>query len=216
MKDPPYLSILYGFSRAVVIIQVLWRFPFLSPLKYPLLLAAGMRPHSDIRNHSRQQLERRIRRKGIVQHLDFFEQIIPEDREPPKDPKEMRHLEQVAGQLLVAGYELPSMWLYYTIFHLLKAPRTLETLTKEIRGAFKSYDDITPGAAANLSYLTACVKESLRAMPNILTGMPVVSPGAMVDGTFIPKGVGHPRPTLQLSDFCLNPLTRANLGYLSI
>ncbi|KAI0382376.1 cytochrome P450 [Hypomontagnella monticulosa] len=189
MKEPPYLSLLNAFNKAIVVIQTSWRFPLLSPLKYIFLALTAMKSHSHIRDHSRQQLERRIRRRGAVEHLDFFEQIIPEDHEPPKDRREMRHLEQVAGQLLVAGYEPPSMWLYYSLYYLLKEPKALTTSTKEIRGAFESYDDITPGAAAELQYLTAHLKESLRMMPGLLTGMPVVSPGAMVDGTFIPKGV---------------------------
>ncbi|RYP49936.1 hypothetical protein DL768_004472 [Monosporascus sp. mg162] len=162
------------------------------PLKYLFLLSTAMKAHSHIRDHSRQQLEQRIRRKGAVEYLDFFEQLIPEDREPPKDPKEMRRLEQVAGQLLVAGYEPPAMWFYFTIYHLLKEPVILETLRREIRGAFKSYSDITSGAAVSLPYLTACLKESLRVMPNVLTGMPVVSPGAVADGAFIPKGSAPP------------------------
>ncbi|RYP78714.1 hypothetical protein DL771_000381 [Monosporascus sp. 5C6A] len=184
-----YLSLLSGFNRAIVVIQMSWRFPLLSTLKYLFLLFTAMRPHTHIKDHSCQQLEQHIRRKGAVEHLDSFEQLIPEDREPPKDRKGMRHLEQVAGQLLVAGYEPPAMWFYFTIYHLLKEPVILETLTKEIRGAFKSYSDITSGAAASLPYPTACLKESLRMMPNVLTRMPVVSPGAVVDRTFIPKGV---------------------------
>lgn len=191
MKEPPYLSLLSGFNKAIVIIQASWRFPLLSPLKYLFLLFTALKPHSRIRDHSRQQLELRIRRKGAVEHLDFFEQIIPESHEPPEDRTEMRHLEQVAGQLLVAGYEPPAMWFYSTIYHLVKNPVTLETLTKEIRAAFKSYDHIAPATATDLSYLTACLKESLRMVPVILTGMPVVSPGASVDGNFIPRGVSH-------------------------
>ncbi|KAH9985272.1 cytochrome P450 [Xylariaceae sp. FL0662B] len=189
MTDPPYTFLLQSFNRTIVVIQMSWRFPLLSPLKYLSLLFSSMKPHSQIRDHSRQQLEQRIRRKGAVEHLDFFEQIIPEDRKPPNDRKEMRHLEQVAGQLLAAGYEPPAMWLYFTLYYLLKNPDNLEILAEEIRGAFISYGDITPGAAAALPYLTACLKESLRVMPSVLTGMPVISPGAMVDGTFIPKGV---------------------------
>ncbi|KAK5992617.1 Cytochrome P450 monooxygenase TwmD [Cladobotryum mycophilum] len=187
MKEPPYLTLLSGFNKAVVVIQTSWRFPLLSPLKYLFLIAAMK--HSHIRAHSRMQLEHRIRRKGAVEHLDFFEQLIPEDREPPKDPKEMRHLEQVAGQLLIAGYEPPVMWFYFTIYHLLKNPNSLRTLVDEIRGTFQSYNDITSDTAATLPYLTACLRESLRTMPNVLTGMPVVSPGAVVDGIYIPKGV---------------------------
>ncbi|KAK7757681.1 hypothetical protein SLS62_000058 [Diatrype stigma] len=173
VTEPPYLSLLANFNRAVVVIQMSWRFPLLSPLKYLYLLFTAVKPHSHIRDHSRQQLERRIRRKGAVEHLDFFEQIIPEDREPPKERREMRHLEQVAGQLLLAGYEPPSMWFYFAIYHLLKNPSALDTLSNEIRDTFKSYDDITSGRAAALPYLTACLKESLRLTPGLLTGMPV-------------------------------------------
>ncbi|KAI0106404.1 cytochrome P450 [Nemania sp. FL0031] len=189
MQDPPYLTLLAGFSKALIVIQTSWRFPLLSPLKYIFLMFTAMRPHSHIRDHSRYQLETRIRRKGTVDHLDFIDQIIPDDHEPPQDRQEMRHLEQVAGQLLVAGFEPPAMWLYYSIYCLLREPVALKILGEEIRSSFPSYESITASTAAKLPYLTACLKESIRMMPGILTGMPVVSPGAMVDGTYIPKGV---------------------------
>ena len=191
VKEPPYLSLLSGFSKAIVVIQMSWRFPLLSPLKYIFLLFTTMRPHSHIRGHSREQLERRIRRKGAVEHLDFFEQIVPKNREPPQDRNEMRHLEQVAGQLLVAGYEPPALWLYFSIYYLIKNPNTQQILAKEIRDSFQLYSDITSETAAPLPYLAAFLKETLRLMPGVLTGMPVVSPGAMVDGKFIAKGVGN-------------------------
>jgi hypothetical protein len=122
-------------------IQISWRFPLLMPLTYAFLFRA-MRPHSHIREHSRKRLEQRIRRKGSAMHLDFFEQIIREDREPPKDRKELRHLEQVAGQLLVAGYEAPELWFYATSYYLVKNPSVQRTLAEEIRGAFESHDAI--------------------------------------------------------------------------
>lgn len=198
MQEPPYLSLLYAFNKAVVIIQQSWRFPLLAPLKYIFLMCTATRGHSDIRRHSREQLERRIRRQGAVEHLDFIEQLIPENREPPTDRGEMRHLEQVAGQLLAAGYEPPSLWLYFTMYYLLVNPEALRIVTGEIRGAFGRYEEIAPAAAAELPYLTACLKESLRLMPTLPTGMPVVSPGAVVDGTYIPKGVRFP-PSTHLS-----------------
>lgn len=190
VKDPPYLSLM-RLNRALVVIQVSWRFPLISPLKYIYLLSIMM-GHSHVREHSRQQLERRIRHQGAVEHLDFIEQLIPTNREPPKG-KELRHLEQVAGQLLLAGYEPPSLWFYFTVYHLVQTQSALAVLTQEIRNSFKSYDAITASSAANLPYLTACLKESLRFTPPLLTGMPVISPGATVDGTYVPKGVRHPR-----------------------
>jgi cytochrome P450 len=189
MKYPSYLSLLSDFNVAVVIIQLCWRFPLLTPLKYLFLFLTSSKSHAAIRKHSRFQLEQRIKRQGAVEHLDFFAHIVPEDRELPKDRRDMRHLEQVAGQLLLASYEAPSLWLYFTFYHLLQSPGVLDTLKHEIRGAFKSYGDITPAAAASLPYLTACLKESLRLVPTLITGQPVVSPGASVDGVFIPSGV---------------------------
>ncbi|KAI0410783.1 cytochrome P450 [Xylaria grammica] len=189
MKEPPYLSILSGSNIAIVIIQMSWRFPLLSPLKFLFLYLAGLRSHSDIRNHSRQLLEQRIRRSDAVEHVDFFAQLVPQNHQPPSDRREMRHLEQIAGQLLVAGYEPPALWFYFTIYHLLQSPDQLDVLSAEIRAAFRTYGDITPATSAQLPFLTACLKESLRLMPGTLTGMPVVSPGAMVDGHIIPKGV---------------------------
>ncbi|KAK6860830.1 hypothetical protein PG995_004466 [Apiospora arundinis] len=188
MKTPPYLDILAGFNKALVVIQMSWRFPLLSFLKYPFLFTV-MRPHSHIRDHSREQLESRIRRKSSPPHLDFFEQMVTENHKLPKDRDERRHLEQVAGQLLIAGYEPPANWLYFTVHHLLMSPGNLGTLTREIRDAFGSYGEISPSSAARLPYLTACLQEALRTMPNVLTGMPVVSPGATVDGNWIPQGV---------------------------
>ncbi|KAJ8118830.1 hypothetical protein ONZ43_g3915 [Nemania bipapillata] len=189
--NPPYLDLIYGFNMFMTVTQVSWRFPLLSPLKYLTILSAIFRPHGDIRKHSRARLEQRIRQKGAVEHLDFFEQIIPENREPPSDPKEMRHLEQVAAQLLVAGYEPPSVWLYGTLYHLLNEKDTLRTLTNEIRGSFKAYKDITSDTVIPLPYLTACLKEGLRILPNTASshGMPCISPGTTVDGNYVPRGV---------------------------
>jgi hypothetical protein len=129
---------LQGFNKAVDIIQVSWRFPLLSPLNHLFPSLKMVTSHSDIRNHSRPLLEKRIWREGTVKHIGFFEQLIPKNREPPQDPKEMWHLEQVAGQPLLAGYEPPVMWFYFTMYHLLKNLQQLDTLAEEIRGAFKS------------------------------------------------------------------------------
>ncbi|KAI0147679.1 cytochrome P450 [Xylariaceae sp. FL1272] len=189
MSDPGYLTILQNFNKAITVIQMSWRFPLLSPLKYIFIIFKVAGSHAHVRDHSRKILEQRIRRKDNVEHVDFLEHIIPENREPPQDRREMRHLEQVAGQLLVAGYEPPAMWLYFTIYYLLRHSQCLETLKNEIRGSFKGYRDINPTTAADLPFLTACLKESLRLTPGLLTGMPVTSPGALVDGHFVPRGV---------------------------
>lgn len=201
MKQPPYLALLQDFNKAIVAIQTCWRFPLLVPLKYIYLIMTASKSHSHIRVHSKQLLERRIRSKEI-EHVDFLERIIPENHEPPTDPKEWRHFEQIAGQILVAGFEPPAVWFYFTIYHLSNDESILRHVTSEVRKAFADYRDITSAAAAELPYLTACLKESLRMVPAVPNGMPCYSPGISVDGEYIPRGVRNIQTDLRVSNAC--------------
>ncbi|KAI0145540.1 cytochrome P450 [Xylariaceae sp. FL1272] len=197
LQDPKYLSVLLGFNKFSTVIQVSRRFPLLAPLKVLFLPMSMMTSFAEIKEAARQEVYKRLNRTSKPEHLDFFEQIVPDSF--PTDPDEVRHLEQVAAQLLFAGYEPTSVWFFGTLFHLLNAPTCLAILKTEIRQYFKSYDDITPAEAASLPYLTACLKESLRLVSNTVNGMPVFSPGAMVDGMYIPKGVRCQTSTLALA-----------------
>ena len=63
----------------------------------------------------------------------------------------------------------------------------------EIRAAFTRYEDITPESLTQLEYLHASLMETLRLTVIGGTGLRRVSPGAMVDGNYIAKGVRFPR-----------------------
>lgn len=81
---------------------------------------------------------------------------------------------------------------YGALVLLLENPETHQLLTKEIRESFSSYERIIPGKTlTSLLYLHACVEETLRMLPSNNTGLPRISPGAMVDGHYIPKGVSR-------------------------
>lgn len=79
---------------------------------------------------------------------------------------------------------------------MLKHPEARVTLTQEIRSAFTTYNAITPEALSRLPYLTAVIYETLRAHMVSASGMPRVSPGAVVDGVYVPRGI-----VVQLSNF---------------
>ncbi|TGO65891.1 hypothetical protein BOTNAR_0073g00160 [Botryotinia narcissicola] len=111
----------------------------------------------------------------------YFYQLIPRDTPAPSNQKQINHLEQIAGQLLVAGWEPISNQIYSSIFFLLKEPNAYKSLLHEIRRTFKNYNEITPDAIANMKYLHACLQET--------DGLPRMSPGAIVDGNYIPRGV---------------------------
>lgn len=143
------------------------------------------------------EVQRRIDRRGQTDHLDYFEHIVPADEPAPTEKKQITHLEQIAGQLLVASWEPVSNQCYSVIYFLLQNPDSYEMLVKEIRGVFQCYDVITPDSVANLKFLHACLHETFRLHHNTADGLPRMSPGAVVDGTYIPKGVS----VLNLSSF---------------
>lgn len=132
----------------------------------------------------------RIRLRGQTEHLDYFEQLLPADQPLPTDKKEIFHLENVAGQLLLASWQPLADQFYSLIFFLLGRPDTYATLVGEVRAAFVTSEAINMETTASLKYLLACQKESLRLHQETVDGLPRVSPGAVVDGIYIPKGVG--------------------------
>ncbi|KAK3370718.1 cytochrome P450 [Lasiosphaeria ovina] len=100
--------------------------------------------------------------------------------------------------MFIAGFDPVQMTLYAVLFFALKHPKTHVILTKEIRDAFATYDDMTPEALAHLKYLHAFIYETLRVHLTTPTGMPRIYPGATVDGVYVPKGT---QVVVQLSNF---------------
>ncbi|CAJ2510910.1 Uu.00g065350.m01.CDS01 [Anthostomella pinea] len=187
MRNSNYLNVAMGFNRFTTVEQVSLRFPFLKPFKNLFLPFSTMTSMPEMVRKSRAEVHRRLSQQGNTQHLDFFEHLLPDVI--PEDRQEMRHLEQLAGQLQFGGFEPVSSWIYGTLMYLLAEPGVCKTLTKEIRTSFENYGDISPSVLKPLQYLNACLEESLRIFLSNNVGMPRISPGAMVDGTFVPKGV---------------------------
>ena len=89
------------------------------------------------------------------------------------------------------GAETTSTCLSATFYHLCKTPRAMKKLQDEIRGTFKTSEDITIRAVANLEYLKATIDESLRIFPVASYVTPRITPkdGHVIDGEFIAGGV---------------------------
>lgn len=67
----------------------------------------------------------------------------------------------------------------------------MEKLTAEIRGTFKSEDEIDFSSVSTLPYLLACLDEALRMYPPVPVGLPRVVPkgGANIAGNYVPEKV---------------------------
>ena len=89
-----------------------------------------------------------------------------------------------------------------TVTYFLNAhPRTKRRLTHEVRRAFRRSADIDGRTTAGLPYLDAVIAEGLRMLPPAAFGLPRTSPGATVDGHFVPAGTTvHAQPWVLAHD----------------
>jgi cytochrome P450 len=96
-----------------------------------------------------------------------------------------------ANALIVAGSETSATVLSGLHYYLLNTPHAYKKLREEVRGRFKSVEEVDARSAANLPYLTACIEETFRIYPPIPIAMPRVTPegGCMIAGHYVPGGV---------------------------
>ncbi|KAI1268078.1 cytochrome P450 [Xylariaceae sp. FL1019] len=129
----------------------------------------------------------RIFRRGNIEELDHFEQLLPGDAEEPSAKEKVRIM-AIVGHLVIAGYEPVASQIFGTLMFSLLVPGTLRIFVDEIRGAFTSYEEIDGDSVANLPYLHASLMETLRITVLSSNGMPRLCPGAVIDGNYVAKG----------------------------
>ncbi|MCJ1383955.1 hypothetical protein MMC17_007069 [Xylographa soralifera] len=93
-----------------------------------------------------------------------------------------------SSTLVLAGGETVGTFMSAVTFYLCKYSGTLRKLQKEVRDRYQNYEQIDATSAMHLPYLQAVINEGLRIFPPASQGFPRYSPGAMVDGYYIPKG----------------------------
>ncbi|KAH7141623.1 cytochrome P450 [Dactylonectria macrodidyma] len=93
-----------------------------------------------------------------------------------------------ASTLVIAGGETVATFLAGMTYFLLKTPIAYRKLRDEIRGRYRSLDEITATSAAQLPYLQAAISEGLRIYPPGSQEFPRICPGAIVDGHWVPEG----------------------------
>ncbi|KKK13544.1 hypothetical protein ARAM_001717 [Aspergillus rambellii] len=91
--------------------------------------------------------------------------------------------------IMLAGFHTTSHAICAAICLVLNHPETHSNLVTELRTAFKSIDDVSLEVLQKLPWLNSVITETLRIYPPVPLGGPRTSPGAYVDGTYIPAGV---------------------------
>ncbi|KAL0936247.1 benzoate 4-monooxygenase cytochrome P450 [Colletotrichum truncatum] len=101
-----------------------------------------------------------------------------------------KELQSNASLLVMVGYDTTATSLSATMNLLLRHPIHLRALKKELRSNFNSIGDINATSLAQLLLLNGCIQEALRLFPPANgKGTNRTSPGAIIDGIYIPQGV---------------------------
>lgn len=128
-----------------------------------------------------------------MQLHDMGSEKSPAGVEQPRpagyDEEYSSFLQAQAAGLVSGGTETSSTFLTVVTYYLLTNGDKLERLQRELRDAFSTGGGIDNEAAKRLPYLGAVIEEGLRILPPAAFWLPRVSPGAVVDDVFVPKGV---------------------------
>lgn len=192
MKNDPFLDMMLCANFLTTIIQVTKKYPFIAPVSVLFVPWDITRSLPRLIKDLRKGLTARIAQRGNTRHLDYFEQLLPADA-PEPSTKERRHMLTVTGQLILGGFDPTSTLFFMVMFFLMKHPDKMAILRDEIREKFGSYEDIQPDALVGFHYLNACLQETLRLNATATHhSLPRMSPGGVVNGEYIPKGVSTP------------------------
>ncbi|KAI1434436.1 putative cytochrome P450 monooxygenase [Xylaria sp. CBS 124048] len=148
-----------------------------------------------------------LSRSGILaatKHLDIVARKVKQRMESADRPDFLQGLisnmkelgltyEKVVNNadiLVFAGSETTATLLTGATFFLTTNPEVLKKLEQEVRSAFKSENEITLTSVNSLSYMLACLNESLRCYPPVASGLPRQVPkgrGVFIDGHHVPE-----------------------------
>ena len=163
------------------------RLPWLWPLII-VVLPRGIKQKFDLfLDHSKKQVQKRVARQDSITRTDFFVNLLSEKSGKVSE----EWLIAQANVLVIAGSDTTATALVTIIYYLTRYPQQLERLCCEIREAFPDQGKMTDLELQSLPYLSAVIEEGLRIFPPTAFGLPRISPGATVDGHFVPPGVSN-------------------------
>ena len=174
MLEGTYFQLLYSLRSKVSLLRLV--LPFVVP-RDAAAKQARFAAFTD------EKISRRIALQDSDHQRDFFDDALEGGELTEGEVKGQ------AGVMIIAGSETSATTLSAAAYFLLKHPECREELTREVRGAFVSVEDITGDALEKLPYLHAVIEETLRIFATVPFGLPRISPGEMVDGEYIPEGV---------------------------
>ncbi|PSN68465.1 cytochrome P450 monooxygenase-like protein [Corynespora cassiicola Philippines] len=181
-KTQPWIAAILSSAYFSSLIGLKNQLPQLNIL-LPFILPKDISKNAELHwSLVREKTQKRVDYGTNLNRSDFFDHII-------KTGEYTRgKMEAQSNVLLSAGSETTATFFTAATYFLLKHPKCLGQLQEEIRSAFTNMEEITSESTARLPYLSAVVEETLRLYPPAAFMLPRISPGAFVDGHFVPKG----------------------------
>ncbi|XHG06437.1 hypothetical protein AWENTII_009632 [Aspergillus wentii] len=201
----PFVSLILSSARAGVVFMSVGFFPLLKKI----LLAAMSR--SKIKEFGEVQRELSIaklrRRTQVQQRYDLIEGLLQKKNELNIS---WESLEATCNIIVIGGSETTATLLAGVTYLLTTHPAIMERLVEEVRGMFKSEDEINIQSVNKLTYMLACLNEAMRFYPPVPTGMPrtVSKNGCQILGNFVPENTivaAHHWATYHREDYFTDP-----------
>lgn len=146
------------------------------------------KPFAEQAVYAKRQVMKRLAREG--ERPDFIDSMVRSRAD--KEPLTGEEIAENARMLVLAGSETTATALSGTVFLLAKHKDVQRRLAEEVRGAFRTEDDIDFSSVQNLGYMLAVLDEAMRVMPPVPGSMPRVCQdgGDVLCGRWVPEGVG--------------------------
>ncbi|KAH0428752.1 cytochrome p450 [Colletotrichum camelliae] len=184
----PWISTIHGAIYFMSIVQIAPRLPILW-LTLPLVV-----PWSSIGQFIRffkyqtSMTRKRLSRPSHEQKRDLFSFLLKEKPDNFLQVASEEWLGNQAGVLIAAGFDTTAVTATAASYYLARRPEKMKRLQRELRERFSDSSEMNGTTVHQLPYLSACIEETMRIMPPLTFGLPRESPGAEIDGNFVPKG----------------------------
>lgn len=184
----PWIQTISQFKAATVVVSAKF-YPWL----YAVLMA--ITPSSALNEVMEMWriTEQKVRERVVVadpDRPDIIGQLLASEKNPASESMSREEMEVNAMMLVAAGSESVTTVLTGLLNYLLRNPDDLAAVTKEIRAAFSSEDQISGLRLKQLPILNATLNEGMRLCPTIPDAMRRNIPpgGGVVAGEVLPAG----------------------------
>ncbi|KAF9892085.1 hypothetical protein FE257_002491 [Aspergillus nanangensis] len=161
----PWVALIFDSVRTGAFIRCVKFWPWLTPIVQYMIPAKLQR--------------RRVEQKRIAKEKAAYRKSIEDGRRDlisnflrPDSAVSDTEYQSTVETLIIAGSETTATLLAGVTFHLLDNPEKLARVTREVRSAFSSPDEINFVSVNRLSYLIACLTEALRIYPPVADAFP--------------------------------------------